>query len=210
MSELTPEQRARQQIDAQLVACGWNIQNYKQFNPAAGRGIALREAPLKSGICDYLMLVDRKAVGTIEAKKEGTLLSGVAEQTAHYAVNLPDFIQSIGPGPLPFLYESTGVETFFRDERDPAPRSRQVFAFHRPETLAALMADQDTLRRRLSQMPITDPLTPQNLRACQIESITNLEKSFAAAHSRARRGPALYPAEAITAWLSTESMTWRR
>ena len=185
MSELTPEQRARQQIDAQLVACGWNIQNYKQFNPAAGRGIALREAPLKSGICDYLMLVDRKAVGTIEAKKEGTLLSGVAEQTAHYAVNLPDFIQSIGPGPLPFLYESTGVETFFRDERDPAPRSRQVFAFHRPETLAALMADQDTLRRRLSQMPITDPLTPQNLRACQIEGITNLEKSFAAAHSRA-------------------------
>jgi type I restriction enzyme, R subunit len=185
MSELTPEQRARQQIDAQLVACGWNIQNYKQFNPAAGRGIALREAPLKSGICDYLMLVDRKAVGTIEAKKEGTLLSGVAEQTAHYAVNLPDFIQSIGPGPLPFLYESTGVETFFRDERDPAPRSRQVFAFHRPETLAALMADQDTLRRRLAQMPITDPLTPQNLRDCQIEGITNLEKSFAAAHSRA-------------------------
>jgi type I restriction enzyme, R subunit len=83
---------------------------------SAGQGIALREAPLKTGPCDYLLLVDRKAVGIIEAKKEGTLLSGVAEQSAHYAVNLPDFIQSIGPGPLPFLYESTGVETFFRDE----------------------------------------------------------------------------------------------
>lgn len=60
MSE-TPEQKARQQIDAQLDACGWLVQNYKQFNPAAGRGIALREAPLKSGTCDYLLLVDRKA-----------------------------------------------------------------------------------------------------------------------------------------------------
>ncbi len=134
----TPEQRARQQIDAQLAACGWVVQDYKQFNPSAGRGIALREAPLKSGTCDYLLLVDRKAVGIAEAKKEGTLLSGVAEQSAHYAANLPDFIQSIAPGSLPFLYESTGVETFFRDERDPEPRSRRVFSFHRPETLATL------------------------------------------------------------------------
>ncbi len=115
-----PEKLARQQIDAQLVASGWVVQDYRQFNPAAGRGIALREAPLKSGTCDYLLLVDRKAVGVVEAKKEGTLLSGVAEQSAHYAVNLPDFIQSISSGTSPFLYESTGVETFFRDELDPS------------------------------------------------------------------------------------------
>lgn len=55
----TPEQLARQQIDAQLTACGWVVQHYKQFNPSAGRGIALREVPLKSGTCDYLLLVDR-------------------------------------------------------------------------------------------------------------------------------------------------------
>ncbi len=183
--QLAPEQLARQKIDAQLAACGWVVQDYKQFNPSAGRGIALREAPLKSGTCDYLLLVDRKAVGVVEAKKEGTLLSGVAEQSAHYAVNLPDFIQSIGPGPLPFLYESTGVETFFRDERDPAPRSRRVFTFHRPETLAAELAERDTLRARLAALPAAHPLTAQNLRACQIEGITNLEKSFAANHPRA-------------------------
>jgi len=99
-----PEKLARRQIDAQLFACGWVIQDYRQFNPSAGRGIALREAPLKSGTCDYLLLVDRKAAGVIEAKKEGTLLSGVAEQSAHYAVNLPDFIQSITTGTLPFLF----------------------------------------------------------------------------------------------------------
>jgi type I restriction enzyme R subunit len=184
MSE-TPEQKARQQIDAQLVACGWLVQDYKKFNPSAGRGIALREAPLKSGTCDYLLLVDRKAIGVIEAKKEGTLLSGVAEQSGHYAENLPDFIQSITPGMLPFLYESTGVETFFRDERDPEPRSRRVFSFHRPETLAALVAEPDTLRCRLADLSVKHPLPAQNLRACQVEGITNLEESFSAAHPRA-------------------------
>ncbi len=185
MADLTPEQRARQQIDAQLTASGWIVQNYKQFNPSAGRGIALREVPLKSGTCDYLLLVDRKATGVVEAKKQGTLLSGVAEQSRAYGESLPDFIQSISPGSLSFLYESTGVETFFRDERDPSPRSRRVFSFHRPETLTASIAEPATLRARLAAMPAEHPLTTQNLRACQVEGITNLEKSFAADHPRA-------------------------
>ena len=182
MPELNPEQRARQQIDAQLAACGWVVQDYKQFNPSAGRGLALREVPLQSGTCDYLLLVDRKAVGVIEAKKAGTLLSGVAEQSGHYASNLPAMIPSAVEGHLPFLYESTGVETYFRDERDPEPRSRRVFAFHRPETLAEWLAESDTLRGRLRTLP---PLEPRNLRACQLEGIANLEKSFALAHPRA-------------------------
>lgn len=101
MTDLAPEQRARQQIDAQLAASGWVVQDYKQFNPGAGRGIALREVPLKSGTCDYLLLVDRAAVGVVEAKKVGTLLSGVAEQSDHYAANLPDFFQTLTAGSLP-------------------------------------------------------------------------------------------------------------
>ena len=105
---MTPEQQARQQIDAQLVACGWVIQDYAQFNPAAAHGIALREVPLKSGQCDYLLLADRKPVGVIEAKKEGTLLSGVAEQTAHYAVNLPAFFK-VTRDELPFLEDSANL-----------------------------------------------------------------------------------------------------
>lgn len=78
----TPEALARAQIDAQLVAAGWIIQDYKAVDFSAGRGVALREVPLKTGPCDYLLLVDRHAVGVIEAKKEGTTLSAVAEQSA--------------------------------------------------------------------------------------------------------------------------------
>ncbi len=180
-----PEQRARRQIDWQLTACGWAVQDYRQFHPGAGRGIALRETPMKSGSCDYLLFLDRQAVGVIEAKKEGTLLAGVAEQSGHYAQNLPDVIQSAVPGALPFLYESTGVETYFRDERDPAPRSRRVFSFHRPETLAAWLAEPATLRARLAAMPAAHPLPARNLRACQVEGITHLEESFAADRPRA-------------------------
>lgn len=178
---VTPEEKARQQIDAQLTAVGWAVQDYTRFDPSVARGIALREVPLKGGRCDYLLLADRKPVGVVEAKKTGATLSTVAEQTANYAVNLPEFFQ-VDPKGLPFLYESTGVETFFRDTRDPEPKSRRLFAFHRPETLAGLAAQPDTLRERLKHLPA---LAPDNLRACQIEGIRNLETSFAADRQRA-------------------------
>ena len=174
----TPEQLARQKIDAMLVPAGWVVQDYRSFNPSAARGVALREVPLKSGRCDYLLLVDRNALGVAEAKKTGTTLSTVADQSGHYGESLPDFIQSITPGPLPFLYESTGVETFFRDERDPDPRSRRIFSFHRPETLAAWAAQPDTLRRRLARMPSVHPLPKSGMRDCQFEANTALERSF--------------------------------
>ena len=185
MADLTPEQRARQQIDTQLAACGWLVQDYHSVDFSAGRGIALREVPLTTGPCDYLLLVDRQALGVIEAKKEGTTLSVVADQSGRYATSLPPFLAAGLTGKLPFLYESTGVETFFRDERDPDPRSRRVFSFHRPETLADWAAEADTLRRRLAQMPFAHPLVTTGMRDCQVEAVTGLEKSFAEDRPRA-------------------------
>ena len=131
----TPESLARENIDAQLAACGWTVQDRARMNLYAGRGVAVREFPLTTGFADYLLFVDRKAVGVIEAKAEGVTLSGVAEQAGMYSIGLPANIPHVTL-PLPFLYESTGVETYFRDERDPQPRSRRVFTFHKPETLA--------------------------------------------------------------------------
>jgi type I restriction enzyme R subunit len=175
-----PEQLARVEIDRLLTAAGWVVQDYRAFNPTAARGIALREVPMNQGRCDYLLMVDRAAVGIIEAKKEGTLLSGVAEQSAFYAGNLPPFLQA--KAQLRFLYESTGVETLFRDTADPEPRSRNVFAFHKPETLAAWLTEPDTLRARLRKMP---PLITTGMRDCQIEAVTKLEASLAADKPRA-------------------------
>ena len=105
----------------------------------------------------------------------------VAEQSAYYGNNLPDFLQPPA-GSLPFYYESTGIETFFRDERDPEPRSRRVFGFHRPDTLLSFLSEPNTLRGRLRTLP---DLPTDGMRGCQIEAITSLEKSFAAADPRA-------------------------
>ncbi|MEQ1891033.1 MAG: type I restriction-modification enzyme R subunit C-terminal domain-containing protein [Planctomycetota bacterium] len=179
----TPEQEARLRIDAQLASCGWAVQDLARVDFSAARGVALREVPLASGRCDYLLLVDRRPVGVVEAKKVGTTLSSVAEQSGHYGENLPDFLA--GAGPLAFYYESTGVETFFRDERDPEPRSRAVFAFHRPETLALYLEQAESLRVRLMGMPMAHPLATTGMRDCQVEAIRGLERSFAADRPRA-------------------------
>jgi type I restriction enzyme R subunit len=178
-----PEQEARLRIDTQLEASGWVIQDFRKTDLSAGRGIALREVPLKTGPCDYLLLVDRKPVGVVEAKKEGTTLSTIADQSTSYADNLPAYLASELQTPPPFLYESTGVETLFRDRRDPYPRSRRVFTFHRPETLGEWASESDTLRARLERMSQANPLITTGMRDCQTEAIQGLEKSFAMAPS---------------------------
>ena len=113
----------------------------------------------------------------VEAKAVGTTLSGVEPQTLEYCAGLPPDLSPLAwHDPLPFRYTSTGVETFYANDLDPEPRSRRLFSFHRPETLADWLKEPDTLRSRLRQMP---PLITQGLRQCQIEGVTNLEHSFA-------------------------------
>ncbi len=178
---LPPEARAREKIDRLLDDAGWQVQGRDEMNLGAGRGVAVREFPLKTGFADYLLFVDRRAIGAVEAKAEGTPLSGIEPQSEKYSVGL----LAIPPAwhtPLPFLYESTGVETFFTNGLDPEPRSRRVFAFHRPETLAAWASEARTLRVRLRHLP---PLITAGLWSAQIEAIANLERSLAEDRPRA-------------------------
>lgn len=113
---MKPEELARKKIDELLDAAGWVIQDVKDLNLSASLGVAVREFPMKSGFADYLLFIDKKAAGVIEAKPEGTTLSGTADQSDKYAFSFPPNLPSIRK-PLPFAYESTGTETFFRDCR---------------------------------------------------------------------------------------------
>ncbi|MDG4648020.1 type I restriction-modification enzyme R subunit C-terminal domain-containing protein [Roseibacterium sp. SDUM158017] len=151
------------------------------MNRNAALGVAVREFSLPAGPCDYLLFVEGKAAGVIEAKKAGVTLSGVAEQSERYMAKLPNHLAR-WQETLRFDYESTGDETFFRDMRDPKPRSRRLFAFHKPETLLAWLKEHDTLRGRLQGFPSLDP---KGLRDCQIEAITGLERSFVEDRPRA-------------------------
>lgn len=178
---VAPEQVARTKIDGLLSEAGWVLQDKDKMNRNAALGVAVREFSLPAGPCDYLLFVEGKAAGVIEAKKAGVTLSGVAEQSEKYMAKLPDHLAR-WQETLRFDYESTGDETFFRDMRDPKPRSRRLFAFHKPETLLAWLKEPDTLRGRLQGFPSLDP---KGLRDCQIEAITGLERSFVEDRPRA-------------------------
>lgn len=185
-SRLPAEQRARILIDAQLVAAGWVVQDKGQLNLFAGPGVAVREVVMAPGHgrVDYLLYVDKRVVGVIEAKPEGTTLSGVEWQSAMYATGLPEAHAKRAvtvEERLPFVFEASGTETHFTNGYDPDPRARQIFAFPQPGTLARVLRDADdapatpTWRGKVKHLPSLDtgPLRP-----AQIDAIEGLEQSL--------------------------------
>lgn len=169
-----PEQRARDNIDKQLISCGWIIQSKNQINLYAGVGVAVREYQTDAGIADYILFVEQKPVGVIEAKKEeeGYRITTAEDQSLGYAISKLKYLKN---DPLPFVYESTGTITHFTDYRDPKPRAREVFTFYRPETLRDMLKSSKSLRGRLLDLKA---LPEEGLRDCQIRAIRNLERSF--------------------------------
>ena len=206
-----PEDLARRKIDRAFEAAGWIVQDEDEMNLTAGQGIAVREFRLNKGHgrADYLLFVEGQAVGVLEAKKADYTLSGVEGQVQLYGYGLPDYMKT-PVDPLPFLYVSNGVKTRFANLLDPTPRSRDIFALHRPETLAEwLEADSlrewqrrfrpkrldmvaeesaeydrtpSSLRSRLQALPAADELP--GLWPNQQRAIVNLEESLA--HDRPR------------------------
>ena len=207
LSNMTPEQQARVNIDRLLEQAGWAVQSADRINLYTSSGVAVREFALKPGHghADYLLYVNQRVAGVVEAKPEGSTLSGVELQTEKYSTGLPDNLPAYRR-PLPFLYESTGTETQFTNRLDPEPRSRRTFSFHAPDTLAAWVGSSDdgtgtpgpdhhviaeigssyvtlnNLRQRLKNMP---PLGASGLWPVQERAIKNLEESLAVGRPRA-------------------------
>ena len=174
MSNQTPEQKARDLIDQMLNDAGWVVQSKTEVDLSAAQGVVIREYQTDVGPADYVLFVDRKPVGVIEAKREeeGEKLTVHEDQAEDYANSTLKYLKNDS---LPFIYESTGVLTRFTDARDPKPRSRPVFLFHRPATLAEWLKQGNTLRSRLQAMPV---LHEEGLRPAQKAAIKNLETSF--------------------------------
>lgn len=169
-----PEQISRDKIDRLLSTAGWIVQDKNKINLSVSQGIAVKEYQTDIGPADYVLFVDRKPVGIIEAKREdeGFHLTTVEEQSGGYA-NAK--LKHLNNDPLPFVYESTGAITRFTNLKDPKPRAREVFSFHKPQTLALWRKQDKTLRARFLDIPL---LSHDGFRPAQIKAIENLEKSF--------------------------------
>lgn len=186
-ARLAAEQRARVRIDAQLAAAGWAVQDRSRLDLFAADGVAVREAIMAPGHgrVDYLLYVGTRAAGVIEAKPAGTSLSGVEWQSAMYATGLPGSTATRAhtvDGRLPFVFEASGSETHFTDGFDPDPRSRRIFAFPQPATLARILRDaaehpeRPTWRAKARALP---PLDTKALRPAQITAIQGVERALA-------------------------------
>ena len=173
---MTPEEKARQLIDARLEKSGWVLQDFQNVNPLASLGVAVREYPTSTGPVDYALFVDGKPVGVIEAKKDelGENITVVEGQSGRYANSTFKYITV--EYRIRFVYEATGQLTRFTDYNDIKCRSRRVFSFHRPETLQALLSRDDTIRNNMKHFP---PFDITGFRKCQIKAIRNLDASFA-------------------------------
>ena len=178
---MTPEQRAREVIDRKLLQSGWIIQDVKSLNPMAAMGVAVREFPISTGEVDYALFVEGVPVGVVEAKKSeaGENITAVEKQSVRYANSSFKWVKC--EYRIRFAYEATDKLTRFTDYADIKYRSRKVFSFHRPETLAALLKQPDTLRNNMKHF---SPLDTTGFRQCQITAIQNLDASFA--HNKPR------------------------
>jgi type I restriction enzyme R subunit len=182
-----PEALARRQIDGLLEASGWTVQDRSAVNLSAGAGVALRELPTSGGEADYGLFIGQELVGVVEAKKVGVTLGGVEAQTLAYASETLPGLQ-VPIQPLPFRYESTGVETFFTNGLDPDPTARRVFSFHRPETLGSWLsaevgrrsgkADAPLAATLKGRMRLAQQLNRAGMWPAQIRAVENLEASF--------------------------------
>jgi type I restriction enzyme R subunit len=175
------EAQARLKIDADLRLAGWIIQDRAEMNLSAGLGIAVREVPMGDGRVDYLLYLNQKIVGVIEAKPAGTTLAEVHLQAMRYASNLTPgqkLNAVLAKGVLPFVYEASSTELFFSNHFDPEPTSRRFFNFQRPSTLEAIIRSEDPVtgkggwRSQIQSMPGTDGY---DLRPASERAIHNIE-----------------------------------
>jgi type I restriction enzyme, R subunit len=190
--DLKAEESARVLIDQQLVRAGWVVQDRKEINLVSHVGVAVRETILKNvaGRADYLLYVNRRIVGVIEAKPSGVTLTEVQWQSRRYARGL-DQDQAANAvlfrDELPFIYEASGTETHFTNLYDPEPRARDIFNFQKPETLARIIRSSEnekypTWRGCVLDMPDTEGY---DLRPASRRAVIAIEESLKAnRHSR--------------------------
>lgn len=171
---MTPEEKARQAIDQMLNDAGWQIVPRSEFTLDSS-AVAVTEGLLNGNLeADYLLFLEGKAIGVLEAKREDVdLLSVAAGQAENYTHNLPLWCASWNKDRhLPLVYLSNGKELFFKNLQDDSMDDyTPLNEMHSPKDIVKLtgissyFAGLPTLKRK-------------GLRDCQYDAITNLEKTF--------------------------------
>ncbi len=175
---MTPEEKARVKIDNWLEDAGWQVVDRIDYTPEI-TAVAIREGLMKGNKeADYLLFLEGKAVGVLEAKRaEKTLDDIVAEQAEGYCRSCPSWCKSWA-NPLPIAYLSNGKDLLFKNLSEDDAEYEPVKQILTPKAIAKLLGIG-------SQWIGLPTLSPKGLRDCQYNSIINLENSFRAGQKRA-------------------------
>ncbi|GHU13237.1 DEAD/DEAH box helicase [Betaproteobacteria bacterium] len=175
---MTPEEKARVEIDRKLENTGWKVVNRDEYSPSVS-AMAVREGLLKGNKeVDYLLFLDGKAIGVLEAKREDAKLSEVvAAQAEDYTHQLLNWYQC-WQKPLPFVYLSNGKALLFRDIRAGGNNYLPLPTMHTPKELAKIA----NIQNEYAGLPY---LSNKGLRKCQYEAVTKLESSLRKGEKRA-------------------------
>jgi len=197
---VTPEEIVRIKIDQWFADSGWKVVDRDQYEPTI-TAVAIREGLLKNNLeADYLLLLNGKVVGVLEAKRKEVDISSdiVSKQTILYANNVPNYYQ-VWQNPLPLLYKSNGKEILFLDYRNETNQWKTADHIHTPKEIVKILGIDDPF----AELPI---LNPKGLRKCQYEAITELEKSFRIGQKRALMVLATGAGKTYTACLTAYRM----
>ena len=176
---MKPEEKARVKIDQMFYDAGWLVVDRDFYSPTI-TAAAIREALLmRNNETDYFLFINGKAVGVLEAKRAEVNVASdiVSEQAIRYSRYVPEWYQAY-MRPLPFIYQSNGEKTYFRDCRNEDSDLEEINRIHTPKEIVEMLGIDDTF----AGLPM---LKKDGLRDCQYEAISELEKSFRTGQDRA-------------------------
>lgn len=197
---MTPEEKARIKIDRWFTEAGWQVVNRDEFEPTMS-AVAVREGLLEGNLeADYLMFVNGKVCGVLEAKREDFDVASdiVSDQVATYAKSVPGCYQT-WQKPTPLLFKSNGKVVLFQDFRKTNTEWDTINRIHTPKEVVSMLGIDDPF----AGLPT---LSKKGLRDCQYEAVTELEKSFRSGQKRALMVLATGAGKTYTACLAAYRM----
>ena len=199
---MKPEEKARVIIDRMFEEAGWKVVDRDKYAPNM-TSVAIREGLMVGNReADYLLFLNGKAVGVLEAKRIKTDINSdiVQEQACLYTRSCPKWCQAWFPNiPLPLAYVANSRDLMFYDTRKSNSEFEYCKKIHTPKEVKKLLSLEDDY----VGLPT---LSPKGLRACQYEAITQLEQSFRNGENRALMVLATGAGKTYTACLAAYRM----
>lgn len=199
---MKPEEKARVIIDRMFEEAGWKVVDRDKYAPNM-TAVAIKEGLMVGNKeADYLLFLNGKAVGVLEAKRIETDINSdiVQEQARLYTRSCPKWCQAWFPNiPLPLAYVANSRDLMFYDTRKSNSEFEYCKKIHTPKEVKKLLSLEDDY----VGLPT---LSPKGLRACQYEAITQLEQSFRNGENRALMVLATGAGKTYTACLAAYRM----